>query len=129
MTNPPDNALEFAAERAAADPFFLGSLLAVVCSTRHIGPPELARQLQCPVEALPKLYLCRAPRATVPEFREDVAQAAVFTGCDSASLGAIVREAMSVAALQPGSAGKVAPRLLAARDREEEIREEEDGHV
>lgn len=129
MANPPDNPVDFAALRAAADPFFLGFLLALVSNTRHLAPSALARLLGCPAEALPRLYLCRAPRASAPEFKEDVGKAAALAGCDAAALAALVREAQSVAALRPGSAGRVAPRLLAARDRQDEGGKGESGHV
>lgn len=112
-----DQLLVRAAERAAANPFFMASALTVYQVEHGLDDAALAAWLGCGVEQLPRLRLCRHPDADPGRFRAGVEQIAAYAGVSPFRLAALLREADALAALHSGqreSAG-----LLAARDADE----------
>ena len=115
MDRPRQIGLQRAAERANADPFFLGHWLALIApdQTRR---GDLAQQLKCELHQLTRLSLCRCPREDSEGFRPDVERIAAFVGCDAVALAQVVRQAQTLRALSSPGGGS-SNRLLAARDR------------
>lgn len=101
-----------AAERVAANPFFLGHLLALHREVSGTDDDAQAAELGCGREGLVRLALCRAPRDDA-HFLADLRQAADHAGADLARLIPVVRLAQSAQALR---AANRAGLLAAARD-------------
>lgn len=120
MTDHPTIIMERAAQRAAADSFFLGHLLSRFADSRRLSRGALAARLRCSVDRLARLWLCRAPQETGASFRQDVDRIAAFAGCDAVALAQAIREASALSALRSGSGTDPKTVLLAARDRPRE---------
>ena len=119
MTDP----LEALAARAQREPFFLAAPLAAYARSEHLDDAGLADALGCRREDLVMVRLCRAPRAELPEFWEDVRCVAGRFGLDAERLAEAVKRGRVVLRLQaapPGTGG-----LMAARDRHDEAPPEE----
>jgi hypothetical protein len=102
------------ARRAEERPDFLACLLAAYAHSEDLNDDALAARLGCATEQLPRLKLCRAPRAAPAEMRQDVARlAALFNVAEPALRQAVLRGRV-VLRLRQGSDAV----LLAARDRE-----------
>ena len=79
---------------------------------------KLAEMLQCTIEALARLALCRCPDDQWARFREEVQRIAAFTSCNAERLGQLLREVAAVASLrEEGSEASSKGFLMAARDR------------
>src|SRR5438093_3989449 len=117
----PRSLLERAAARAATDPFFLGSALAVYRSGEGLDGAALARRLGCSADTLPRLALCRRPVSSDPAFAADVRRIATWAGVDPDELANVLRYAESIEALweRRRSSASGQGTLLAARDRDE----------
>ncbi len=107
------------ARRAAADPYFLASVLEDYARTERIDDDSLARLLGCGVEVLNKLRLCRRPRTEPALFRQDINRIASHFEIDAGMLAQVVRRSDAVRALRLG-AGEQRELLMAARDRADE---------
>jgi hypothetical protein len=112
-------ALDHAAKRAAADPFFLACPLAEYARSENLDDAGLAAKLGCRVEDLTPLRLCRAPRNDPADFRADVGVVAERFGVAPAKLAAAVRMGDGLFKLRSATRVAVEPGfLLAARDTE-----------
>lgn len=84
-------ALKRLADRAAADPFFLGHALTAFQARHRISDPALAAKLKVTLEQLAKIRLCRMPgideRHTLTS---DLRTIAERMGCDLTELARIV---------------------------------------
>ena len=100
------------------DPFFLASALADYAQSENLSERGLATVLECSVETLNRLRLCRRPRPTPPLFQADVNRIATRCGVKADALAQIVRRADALVALRRGSVTD-AGLLAAARDRED----------
>lgn len=118
--SPPNPIIERAAQRAAADAFFLGHLLSRVVGSGRQSRETLAGRLGCSTNQLDRLWLCRVPLETGASFRQDVERIAAFVGCDAVGLAQVIREASALAALRSVPASGPKTVLLAARDRPQE---------
>jgi hypothetical protein len=89
--------LDSLAARVAADPFFLGSLLADYQRRHGLDEPALAALLRCSVAALASVRLCRKPGAAEPHRTagQDIEDICRRFGCDAAALRRVVAEAGS----------------------------------
>jgi hypothetical protein len=112
MTDP----LDWLAQRVEADPFFLGSVLALYAESEGLDDAGLATALGCPPEALSRLKLCRPPRPD--RFGDDITALATHFGLDFNRLAAAVRRGQVIEQLR--GASSPSGTLLAARDREPE---------
>lgn len=102
------------ARRVSDDRFFLASALRDFARSEGLDEAGLAAFLDCRVEALPAIRLCRRP---VPaSFREDIGHIAERFSLDDAALAEAVRRADVLAALRNAAAESA---LAAARDRED----------
>lgn len=99
------------AQLARSDDLLLAGLLFRYQEMEGLSDEALARYLQCDPAALPRLALCRRPRAA-PLFRTDVEQIARFTGANPFQLVRLIRAGESRQALRPHATAI----LLAARD-------------
>ncbi len=117
MTDHPSIIMERAAQRAAADSFFLGHLLNRFTDSGGLSRDALAARLRCSVDRLVRLWMCKAPPETGASFRQDVERIAAFVGCDGVALAQAIREASALSALRSGSGTDPKTVLLAARDR------------
>ena len=104
----------------------LAGLLFAYQEQEGLDEPGLAAFLGCEVAALPKLALCRRPRAEVPTFRQDVERIAHYAGSNPLQLVKLIRAVEARAALQH-AAEVPSPLLLAARDHDEAMPEPTDG--
>jgi len=111
--------LERLARRVADDPFFLAPALALYAHSAGLNDLALAAHLECPMEVLPLLRLCRMPRAQPPGFAQDVDRIAERFAVRADVLAEVVRRGQGLLRLrqaeklaQADSAGF----LLAARD-------------
>lgn len=119
-TPPPSSSsptLERAAQRAAADPFFLGHVLRSLTESGRTSPAVLADRLGCSPSQLQRLWMCRRPAETGTAFRQEVERIAAFVGCDAVALAQMIREASAVGALKSMPVPASRSVLLAARDR------------
>jgi hypothetical protein len=109
--------LEALARRVESDPFFLAGLLAEYARSESLDDIGLAAILDCELEALTAIRLCRAPRPDRDGFRQDVDQIAARFGLDADRLTAVVRRGETLRRLRsaaPSGHGF----LAAARDGE-----------
>lgn len=109
--------LERLAERAVAEPFFLGFRLAAFAEREKLDDTALAARLGCEPSVLAHVRLCRAPRLdSSAAFREDVTCVAAKFGLRPTVL-AEAAKAAPAAALRRTGATESAGAVLAARDR------------
>jgi hypothetical protein len=109
--------LEALARRVESDPFFLAGLLAEYARSESLDDIGLAAILDCELEALTAIRLCRAPRPDRDGFRQDVDQIAARFGLDADRLTAVVRLGESLRRLRSPAQGGHGF-LAAARDGE-----------
>ena len=117
------------AKKMQGNPEYLSSVLSAYQQQERLTDGELAHRLSLDESQLPRLALCKRPKAD--KFSEQVRQIAAYTGADVAALAQVIR---SVEVLQqmrsmppvelPATGTQVAPArlagsLAAARDREE----------
>ena len=81
-----------AAKRAAADPFFVASALAVYQRRHRVRAARLAAWLGCPNGDLSKLALAARPDPASPRFAAEVACIAAAVGCDRDRLAELLTE-------------------------------------
>ena len=116
--------LDYLAQRAGQDPFFLAWALALYARSERLDEQDLARALGCPSATLTMVRLCQRPRPEPAAFREDVDQIAARFGIDTGALAQIVRRADALEDLRAAGATATvhddAGLLMAARDREDE---------
>lgn len=118
MAESGDPGLWWFARRASTDAFFLGRALAEYQAVHGIDDRKLAEMLQCSLEALARLALCRRPDDQAATFREEVQRIATFTSCNAERLVELLREVAAVASLrEEGSDASSQGLLMAARDR------------
>ncbi|MDQ3775289.1 MAG: hypothetical protein M3461_13530 [Pseudomonadota bacterium] len=118
MAGSSDPGLRWFARRASADAFFLGRALAEYQAMHGLDDGTLAEMLQCTLEALARLALCRRPDDQAAKFREEVQRIATFTSCNAERLVELLREVAAVASLrEEGSDASSQGLLMAARDR------------
>jgi len=101
-----------AAERTAARPAFLGSLLETYREMEAMDDSQLADYLGCPMEALPRVALCLRPAPAPPRFRDDVERIAARFALNPDRLATLVRHVDAVLGMRRGGSGR---ELLAAR--------------
>ena len=98
---------------AAANHFFLASALAAYEVAHGMDEAALAAWLDCSVEDLPRLGLCRRPDSASPAFGAEVRQIALYAGTQPLRLAQLLREVDARAALEREGSSTT---LLAARD-------------
>jgi len=109
--------LAWIATRASDDAFFLGRALAEYKQFHDINDDALAVILECKLEDVLKLDLCRLPDDQSPGFQSDVRRIADFASCNFINLVQILREVASVTSLQTLRGDASTSLLMAARDR------------
>jgi hypothetical protein len=117
VTESDDPGLRELARRASTDPFFLGKAFADYQAMQGIDDRKLAKILQCTVEAVARLALCRRPDDEAAKFRHEVQRIATFASCNAERLVQLLREVAAVASLrEAGSEPCSRGLLVAARD-------------
>lgn len=107
------------AAMASARPSLMSSLMLLYREQEGMDDKQLADYLECDVDALPRLALCRRPRQA-PDFRGDIEAIAVHSGSDPSRLARLVRSAAMVEAMQGApERADTSSLLMAARDRED----------
>jgi hypothetical protein len=109
--------------RASADRMFVGWALLEYENRHHMKAPEVAEWLRCTPDRLKRLALCRLPDDRCDDFTANVKRIAGYGGCDADRLIVVLREVLSLSALQAGESSD-AGLLLAARDRTKDHRPE-----
>ena len=103
--------------RARKDTFFLGWALSVYQETHSIDDHQLAQWLECDLNALDRLALCRLPDDKSGKFQHDVKQIAKFGPCNADRLVQLLREVVSISSLRGEVLEDASGLLMAARDR------------
>lgn len=123
------NLLQRAAQRASQRRFFVAHTLSAYQSLHGIAADELAEFLECSVEELPRLALCRQPKPGTSDFRSQVERIAAYVGINAVRFVQILREVESVTTLQDMRESTEGDSrdgfLMAARDHNEENADEE----
>jgi transcriptional regulator with XRE-family HTH domain len=121
-----DFALDRLALLARARPNLLASGIARYQEQEGLDDRQLAARLGCEVEALARLALCERPRPA-PYFARDAERIAHYIHADFRQLVQILRaiEAREALSGTPGTKSTIGPRLLAARDYDEEEEDRE----
>ena len=110
--------LRAATARLERDPSFMASALADYRAELRLNDQQLAKALDCNVEALTSLALCRTPRLDDEKlFLSDVQAIAKYAGCDWKELVRVVRTVRSLATLKRFTGAPEAQLLKAARDK------------
>jgi hypothetical protein len=109
--------LRRAAERAAADPFFLASALLPYARAEGWDDTSLAERLGCQPSDLPRLLLCRRPRPDSQSFRADLARIGETFGLKPTALAELLRLADALSTLRTADQTQIEGWLAAARDR------------
>ncbi len=115
--------LKWAANRAANEPVLLGYDLREYRNVNDATDVDLASVLDCSVDALVCLSLCRRPNPDAPSFHADVQQIARHCGVNPERLAAILREVDSLRTIRQAPTPMVTDLntgfLAAARDRKQ----------
>jgi hypothetical protein len=106
------------ARRAQDDPFFLASALADYAQSEELDEGGLAAMLNCSIETLNRLRLCRRPALGSESSWADFARIATRFGVEAEVIAEMVRRSDVLVALRSEGAG-TGSMLAAARDREE----------
>lgn len=110
--------LRAAASRLEADPFFMAWALANYQMELRANDQQLAKELDCDVDALTTLAFCRAPRVDDERlFLSDVQAIAKYVRCDWKVLAKIVRTVQSLVLLKRFNGAPEVQLLKAARDK------------
>jgi len=118
MAGSGDPGLRWFARRACTDVFFLGKAFAEYQAMHGIDDRKLAKMLQCTIEAVARLALCRRPDDQAAKFRQEAQRIATFASCNAEQLVQLLREVAAVASLrEEGSEASSQGLLMAARDR------------
>lgn len=118
MAESGDPGLRWLARRASTDAFFLGKAFAEYEAMHGIDDRKLAKMLQCTIETVARLALCRRPDDQAAKFRQEAQRIATFASCNAERLVQLLREVAAVASLrEEGSEASSQGLLMAARDR------------
>ena len=115
--NDPEPTLARLSRLARQRPGLLAHLLSAYQEAEGLDDAGLAVFLECEIQALPRLALCRLPRAA-PYFRADIEKIAAYAQANPRRLATLLRAAEARQALRRAP-GSTAPMLLAARDRDD----------
>ena len=107
-------------EKANTDRFFLGWSLAQYRTFHDLDEQGLAQFLECDIEHINRLSLCRQPDDQGNQFQEQVRRIAGFGACSPGRLVRLMREVAAFAALQKDAEERQGAMLMAARDHKEE---------
>jgi len=119
------NRIEALARRIQNDSFFLASALSDYAQSEGLNDLDLANKLDCSLEVLSSLRLCRRPRREPAFFRQDVEQITSRFGLKSTVLAEVVRRSDALSALRRGKASEEGL-LMAARDRSHSLSKSKD---
>ena len=114
------SAMQNLVERTHKDPFFLGWALTEYKGTHKLNDEQLAIWLECSLDSLTRLSICRFPNEENEAFRKEVKRIAEFAACNSDRLAHLTREAKAIACMQEGNVGSESGLLMAARGRKED---------
>lgn len=106
-----------AALRSRAETWTLGHVFSRCCQAEGASDDDLALELDCSIDTMRWLSLCRAPSRA--RFAEDVEQIAARFNVSVHRLAGLVRRADALEALQAGHKDPSSELHLAARDRQE----------
>ena len=110
--------LRAVAVRLEGDPTFMASALADCRAELGLNDQQLAKALNCNVEALVSLALCRTPRLDDEKlFLSDVQAIAKYVGCDWQELAKVGRTTQSLRTLKQFIGTSEDQLLKAARDK------------
>lgn len=111
--------LALAVQKAAERENYLASRFSVYKKTKDIGDEEIARLLDCEIEAYFRLALCRLPYLEKGSFGDRVRHIAKFANASPVALAKIIKHAESVQAFNRPVSSEYRNLLLAARKRDE----------
>src|SRR5262245_42774064 len=107
------NELDLLAKRAESDLFFLGSLLKSFATSEQLDEAALAKKLECTMETLTMLRLCRAPHAD--SFKDDIYKIAAKFEVDRDTLAQAARRGQVLLQIRRDTPSDIGF-MLAARD-------------
>lgn len=111
--------LFLAAQKAAEREEYLASRFRVYKETKGVGDEEIARLLDCEIEAYFRLALCRLPNLEKGSFGDRARHIAKFANASPAALAKIIKHAESIQAFNRPVSPEHRNLLLAARKRDE----------
>jgi hypothetical protein len=103
-------------DQVRRDPYFLGNALTKYEVLHGIGDKHLAEWLNCGLDSLTRLALCRMPDAEQDRFQQDTKRIAEFASCDADRLVQLLREVTAISSLRDDDRSS-SGLLIAARDR------------
>lgn len=107
--------------RARKDPFFVGWAFSEYQDMNKLSDKDLARLLECSLEKLDRLALCRLPKDEDKDFQENIKEIADYASCNAEQLLKILREVLSIITIRKTSqVNAPVEYLMAARDRKPE---------
>jgi hypothetical protein len=107
-------------KKTNTDRFFVGWSLAQYRAFHGLEEQSLAQFLECDLEHISRLSMCRQPNDQEEQFQEQVRHIAEFSACNADRLVQLMREVATFSALQEGVEAGQGAMLMAARDRKEE---------
>jgi hypothetical protein len=110
------NELDLLAKRAESDPFFLGCSLRLFAASEKLDDIGLAKKLECTMDTLTMLRLCRAPHAD--SFKDDLDKIAAKFEVNRDVLAEAARRGQVMLQMR-GEAPSDIGFMLAAQDDEE----------
>ncbi len=115
--------LAFASRKAAHREGYIASYLARYQQQENLSEEALRKHLGCTRDAYTRLALCRTPVVDSKDFGQRIGRIASVTGITASRLADIILQVAHLQAIQEEPAAL----LLAARDRDEQEGEEDDG--
>ena len=97
-----DTHLENLARRVEDDPFFLASALKRFARSEDLNDQDLAGKLNCAVQNLALVRLCRAPLPEDNSFREDIERVAAKFSLNADVLTEAIRRGQAIHQLCQG---------------------------
>ena len=121
MSSNPSKALTRAAQRAITSEYFLAGIIDEYQHAHHLDDGAIAGLLECDINDLPRLALCRSPAPNQNSFVHDIDRLAQRFRLRADQLAAIIRQVDTLRALrqQVTTNQSTQGMLRAARDRDD----------
>jgi hypothetical protein len=113
--------LDILAQRADADPFFLGCSLQQYARSEGLSEKQLMDMLGCSPESLVLVRLCRAPGGDSQQFQKGIQEISAKFNINPQLLAEVVRRGQAI--LELARPFSVKGMLAAARDGEEQAKD------
>lgn len=122
------NIMEVLARKASSKGGFVGAAMQAITAASNATLSDVASRIQCPVENLVRLSLCKMPRESAAHFASDVTKISEFVDCNPGELANLMREYSAIAAMREFNPDSTSHEtmLMAARDKKPELDEDDE---